>query len=73
MKCVVCDHPATNASWCQRHAVAVRNLAKYYTNWVTAYGELSWKDYLDQIIINKNTGSWVLEVAKTFPSSDSIT
>ncbi|MHA2059197.1 MAG: hypothetical protein ACW976_00240 [Candidatus Ranarchaeia archaeon] len=70
MKCAVCDQLVTTGSWCERHAVTAKTLAEHYPLWVKAYGDLSWEDYLHQIIGNPNTGSWVIEVAKTNPTPE---
>ena len=73
MKCTACDQPVFEGALCQRHSIAAKNLKAQHSVWVKAFGELSWEVYLKRVISNKNSGSWVLDVAKTNPPSYTTT
>jgi len=64
MNCRACNLEAVDGSWCSRHALAEKNLQKKYSVWVNAYQQMSWADYLKQLLTNTGTGEWVREVAR---------
>jgi hypothetical protein len=39
-------------------------MAKSYDAWRTAYGEISWDEYLNRLASSAETGKWVKEVAE---------
>jgi hypothetical protein len=43
---------------------AYDSLKKNYGSWLTAYGQLSWKEYLEKLLKSKETGKWIKEVIK---------
>jgi len=45
------------------HEKAHGNIAQKYSSWKRAL-EISWKEYLDEVIKNSYTGIWAKEVAK---------
>lgn len=68
MKCKVCTREAV-ADLCRYHSEARDNLQAAYPLWVRAYGSLKWKDYLDSVKHNLQTGQWAKEIAE-FLSGD---
>ena len=65
MKCKLCRREVKDGSdLCIYHAAARDNLYKGYDRWLQAYGELSWKAYLERILNLQEAGAWVREVAK---------
>ncbi len=62
MKCDVCGREGVS-DLCAGHGAARENLKAAYPLWVRAYGGMEWKDYLDNVIHNVQTGRWVKEVA----------
>ncbi len=65
MKCRLCRRESEKGSdLCSHHERARVALKEGYKAWLYAYDDLSWKEYLDKIIKNRETGEWVLEVAR---------
>jgi len=62
MKCKVCGKEAIIV-YCKSHEEAYENLVKGYEEWKRALN-LSWKKYLNEVIKNEYSGSWVKEVAE---------
>jgi len=62
LKCKICDKE-TESEFCSFHQKAYENLIKNYEEWKKAL-EISWKDYLNEIIKNPYSGKWVKEVAE---------
>jgi hypothetical protein len=46
------------------HEAAKKNLESAYEAWTEAYGGVTWKDYLRQIVRLPATGQWAREVAE---------
>lgn len=63
MKCRACSREAV-ADLCLYHSEAKDKLQAAYPRWVEAYGTLGWKDYLDSVKHNLQTGQWVKEIAE---------
>lgn len=63
MKCVLCSREAVTGL-CQYHQEAKEKLKAAYPLWVEAYGGIDWKDYLDRVIYNVQTGQWAKETAE---------
>ena len=63
MKCKVCGREGEEAL-CAYHLAAKRNLESAYSAWMRAYGGISWKDYLDNVKRNTQTGQWAKEIAE---------
>lgn len=63
MKCVICSKEAAKKGYCKRHRKAYENIVKKYDEWKRAL-EISWKEYLSEIIKNPLTGEWAKEVAE---------
>jgi len=62
MKCKVCGKEAVGV-YCKFHEGAYENLVKGYEEWKRALN-LSWKEYLNEVIKNEYSGSWVKEVTE---------
>ena len=61
MKCKICGKKAVG-TYCELHERAYSNIVEKYDVWKTAL-EISWKEYLSEIVKNECSGSWVKEVA----------
>ncbi len=62
MKCRICSKEAIE-KYCELHEKTYRRIAQKYDDWRRAM-EISWKDYLNEILKNQYTGSWAKEVAE---------
>ncbi|MEM3703546.1 MAG: hypothetical protein QXX79_03895 [Candidatus Bathyarchaeia archaeon] len=62
MKCVICNKEAVENGYCELHARAYHSIVKKYEVWKKAL-EISWKEYLSEIVKNPFTGDWAKEVA----------
>ena len=63
MKCVICSRETGRKSYCELHAKAYESIVKKYNLWKKAL-EISWKEYLSEIVKNSLTGEWAMEVAE---------
>lgn len=63
MKCAICSRKTDEESYCELHAKAYENINKKYDEWKKAL-EISWKEYLSEIVKNPLTGEWAKEVAE---------
>jgi len=61
MKCIICNREALE-KYCELHEKAYRNIVQKYEDWRRAM-DVSWKEYLNEIVKNPYTGSWAKEVA----------
>ena len=63
MKCALCGREAV-VRLCPYHEEAKVKVEAAYPLWVKAYGKLEWKDYLDNVKRNPQTGQWSKEIAE---------
>jgi hypothetical protein len=63
MRCVVCGREAAAGDYCQLHNKAHKNLVKNYIRWKRA-SDVTWKEYLSEVVMNPLTGHWAKEVAQ---------
>ncbi|MEM3699330.1 MAG: hypothetical protein QXL57_00450 [Candidatus Bathyarchaeia archaeon] len=63
MKCAVCSREAEKDGYCKLHSKAYESISKKYELWKKAL-EISWKEYLSEIVKNPLTGEWAREVAE---------
>jgi len=63
LKCRICSRDAVENGYCELHAKAYENVTKNYEVWRKAL-ELSWKEYLSEIVKNPLTGERAKEVAQ---------
>ncbi len=63
MKCKLCERE-TATGLCTYHQSAKDSLKAAYPRWSRAYGGMEWKDYLDNVKRNVQTGRWAKEVAE---------
>lgn len=64
MKCRLCGREATE-DLCPYHRAAKEKVKAEYPLWENAYGKLEWKDYLDSVKRNPQTGQWAKEIAES--------
>ncbi len=62
MKCRICNKDAVE-KYCDLHEKAYRSVVQKYEDWKRAMN-ISWKEYLNEIVKNPYTGSWAKEVAE---------
>ena len=62
MKCRICNREAVE-KYCELHEKAYRSIVQNYDDWKRAM-DISWKEYLNEILKNSYTGSWAKEVAE---------
>ncbi len=62
MTCNICNREAVG-EYCDLHERAYRNIVKKYEVWRIA-SNLSWEEYLNEVVKNPYTGSWVKEVVE---------
>jgi len=62
MKCRICSREAVG-EYCEFHEKAHRNVVQKYEEWKKAM-DISWKEYLNEILQNPYTGTWAKEVAE---------
>lgn len=62
MKCRMCNREAVE-KYCELHEKAYRSVVQKYEDWKKAM-DISWKEYLNEIVKNPYTGSWAKEVAE---------
>jgi len=64
MKCKICNsREAGENGYCELHSKAYEQIVKKYDLWRKAL-EISWKEYLSEIVKNQLTGEWAKEVAE---------
>ena len=63
MKCVICGRE-TVRQLCTYHEDAKERVEAAYSRWVNAYARFEWKDYLDTVKRNPQTGQWAKEIAE---------
>ena len=63
LRCKLCEREAVT-DLCRQHRIAKENLEAAYPRWVKAYGGMEWKDYLDNVKRNVQTGRWAKEIAE---------
>ncbi len=63
MKCRLCGREAA-ADLCAYHQAAKEKVEAAYALWVNALEKLEWKDYLDNVKRNPQTGQWAKEIAE---------
>lgn len=68
MKCRICEREAVT-DLCAQHQTAKGNLEAAYPRWVRAYGGMEWKEYLDNVKRNVQTGRWAKETAEFLEGS----
>lgn len=62
-RCYLCNRTvSTEEGFCRYHAYARQRLYFLFSKWKEAYGSLSWQEYLEQVMISKETGQWVKDV-----------
>lgn len=68
MKCTLCSREAVS-DLCKYHERARQKIEAGYRLWTEAYGEVEWKDYLDKVKRNNQTGQWAKEIAEMLEGS----
>jgi len=63
LKCKVCGREAGENGYCELHMKAHESIVKEYDQWKKAL-EISWKEYLSEVVKNPLTGEWSKEVAE---------
>jgi len=66
MKCKVCEKKTEN-KYCELHEKAYRNIVREYDIWKKT-SDVSWNQYLSELVKNPYTGVWAKEVAESLIS-----
>ena len=62
--CQLCKREcAQSSALCKYHLMAKRNIESKFNEWKEAYGAITWKEYLQRVGDNSETGQWAKEVA----------
>jgi hypothetical protein len=61
-KCAACHRQVSSGIYCLEHNKAFESLNKHYKSWMDAYDDVSWQDFLNNILGRNETGKWVKEV-----------
>ena len=64
ISCTICKKEIPSGDYCKYHQEAYQNLKEKYNEWLEAFGELTFTEYLQKLIVNPDTGLWVKEVAE---------
>lgn len=67
LSCKICGKETVNKNYCALHEKAYQNLMEKFETWKEAL-DLSWKDYLNEIIKNLFAGTKAKEVAESLLS-----
>ncbi|KYH41386.1 MAG: hypothetical protein AYL32_005870 [Candidatus Bathyarchaeota archaeon B26-2] len=67
MKCEICGRRA-ESRFCELHKRAQENLREKYEEWKRAM-DITWEEYLREVLKNPLTGLWVKEVARILLAS----
>lgn len=63
--CLLCKRESSPpSSFCKNHLMAKKSLESAYKRWDEGYGGLTWKEYLQNVKQNSETGQWAKEVAE---------
>jgi hypothetical protein len=62
LPCKICEREVFEEGFCEFHLKAYCNLSSKFELWRKAL-DISWKEYLSQIVENSSAGNWVKEVA----------
>jgi hypothetical protein len=68
LRCAICNREAGENRYCELHTKAYESIVKKYELWKKAL-EVSWKEYLSEILKNPLTGEWAKEVAEYLSKS----
>jgi hypothetical protein len=63
LKCKICGKEADENGYCEFHIKAHENVLEKYELWREAY-EVSWEEYLSEIVKSPFTGEWAKEVVE---------
>jgi hypothetical protein len=68
--CAVCDRPTSSEEvYCEYHLKALESLRDFYGQWNEAL-EISWDEYLKQLLETEGTGIWIRELAQYLREED---
>jgi len=70
MPCKICGKDA-ESEFCELHRKAYENLHDKFANWKRSL-DISWPEYLKEILRNPYAGTWAKEVAQYLLNSDSV-
>ncbi|RLG91418.1 MAG: hypothetical protein DRO36_04245 [Candidatus Hecatellales archaeon] len=60
-KCVICSNESDGGEFCVWHRLSYERLEEMFKVWREAM-EIGWKEFLEEVRKNPNTGVWVKEV-----------
>ena len=69
--CRLCKREcAPSSTLCKYHLAAKRSVESAYRQWNEAYGGIAWKEYLQRISQDTETGEWAKQVADLLSKED---
>jgi hypothetical protein len=68
-RCSLCHREGVEGGYCGYHRVAHAHLVGAYKVWEKSV-EVSWKEFLDDVIEAKETGEWVKDIAQDLLSTE---
>jgi len=64
ISCRLCKRECAQSSpLCKYHLMAKKSIESKFNEWKEAYGGITWKEYLQRVARNPETGQWAKEVA----------
>ncbi|MDD1776589.1 MAG: hypothetical protein LUQ65_00345 [Candidatus Helarchaeota archaeon] len=70
INCIICNKEIPSGDYCKYHQEAYQNLKENYNEWLEAFGELTFDEYLQKLLANPDTGLWVKEVAENLAKKE---
>ena len=61
--CLICSR-TTSSKYCGYHSKSFDKLASGYESWKRALGEISWEDYLRNLLELQETGSYIRDIVE---------
>ncbi len=63
MNCIICGFHSNGNRLCFKHDAAAKSISENYNVWKSAF-DISLEEYLHNILKNRDTGAWTIEVAR---------
>lgn len=64
-KCIICFRRTSTSRYCHFHDTARSLLTSHYSNWLKAYGTISWGEFLLHLRNLDQKGKWIAEAIQS--------